>query len=126
MPYDILDGMAYDKIDIAWAAGLYEGEGTCHSGYGTYRSKAGKKYDRKTPTYQLRIGMTDIEPLERFKDTFGFGLINGPYQSSKSTKDLWVFSVTGYEKTQAILAAVWPWLSPRRQEQARKCLEIAR
>jgi hypothetical protein len=117
--------MTYHVVDVAWAAGLYEGEGTCHSGYGTYRYK-GELRSRKTPTYQLRIAMTDLEPLQKFQETFGVGVINGPYMSAKSTKPAWHYSVTGYERTQAIIAAIWPWLSPRRKDQALKCLTIGR
>lgn len=114
--------MTFDKTDVAWAAGLFEGEGTCGSYYGTYVSKAGKRYSRKTPQAQLAIGMTDLEPLEKFRDTFGFGAIHGPYEVRGGTKPAYKYYVNKREHVQAILAAIYPWLSPRRRAQVAQTL----
>jgi hypothetical protein len=50
--------------EIAWAAGLFEGEGSITHVYGRT---------------QLRIHMTDFEVLERFLEIIGAGRIYGPY-----------------------------------------------
>jgi hypothetical protein len=51
--------------EIAWAAGLFEGEGTItHSD--------GQLY--------VRLGNTDQEVIRRFADVFPFGTLYGPYE----------------------------------------------
>jgi hypothetical protein len=55
-----------EYAQIAWAAGLFEGEGTI--------------VDSAGPV-QLRVKMTDLDVLERLLDVFGVGEIYGPYES---------------------------------------------
>ena len=114
--------MTFKREDVAWAAGLFEGEGTCGAYYGTFLTKAGERRPRKTAQAQLAIGMTDLEPLEKFKETFGFGSIHGPYEVSGGTKPAYKYYVNKREHVQAILAAIYPWLSPRRREQVAQAL----
>src|SRR3990167_5406713 len=59
----------WDPIEIAWAAGLFEGEG-CIS---VHRSKG------RRPQPKLNIAMTDLEPMERFAKALGVGNVTGPY-----------------------------------------------
>ena len=49
---------------IAWAAGLFEGEGTI---------------TRCDGRLHLRMQLTDLEVLERFAEIVGTGKIYGPY-----------------------------------------------
>jgi hypothetical protein len=58
--------MSLESAQIAWAAGLFEGEGTI--------------VDSAGPV-QLRVKMTDLDVLERLLDVFGVGEIYGPYES---------------------------------------------
>ena len=55
-----------EYAQIAWAAGLFEGEGTI--------------VDSAGPV-QLRVKMTDLDVPERLLDVFGVGEISGPYES---------------------------------------------
>jgi hypothetical protein len=47
-----------EELDIAWAAGLFEGEGTIVD---------------STGSVQLRVKMTDLDVLEKRFDVFGVG-----------------------------------------------------
>lgn len=98
------------REDIAWVAGFYEGEGTC----GRYGNK-----------YILRISSADKEPIARVARTMGFGVVRGPfnYSSKLSKKPYYCYQLHLFEYVQAFLAMVFPWLSPRRQEQACDCLD---
>lgn len=110
--------MPYRSNDVAYAAGLYEGEGCVYSQLGKATVR-GKKYDRKTPQHFIRIAMTDREPLDRFAALFG-GKVYGPYKrGAEHHKPLYSYNLHGFERVQAAVAAMWGWLSPRRQEQAR-------
>ena len=113
---------------MAYCAGLYEGEGTCSAHFGTFRTRQGERRRRRSPQYTLQISMTDQEPLERFQEAFGFGKVYGPYTYPRDGvnpgyKPLFKFCLDEFEKVQAVIAALWPWLSPRRKEQARRVLQ---
>jgi hypothetical protein len=53
--------IARADLEIAWAAGLYEGEGCCTMGSNGYP--------------RMLLGMCDKEPVERFGAALGFGCI---------------------------------------------------
>jgi hypothetical protein len=101
--------MVVDREEIAWAAGLFEGEG--YTGF--TRTNHGARKINFTVTQQNR------EPLERFRKLFGVGRIYGPYGGPKQVSH---FHCSSFEHAQAILAAMWPWLSTRRREQAKRTL----
>lgn len=104
-----------DEAAIAYAAGLFEGEGTIASGSKTFRTASGELRDRLTPQFSFAIGMTDLEPLERWQEAMGgIGKIYGPY-----FKQHWRLYLC--KKAEIIQACelMWPYLSPRRQEQIR-------
>lgn len=89
---------------IAWCGGFFDGEG-CFN------------YTRN-PGLQTRITHTDLELLERFATTIGIGHVYGPYAphgTSGGKRPHYVFSISGFEGMQAILAMLWPWLSSRRR-----------
>src|SRR5882724_3920796 len=103
--------------DIAWAAGLYEGEGSFF--YIKHYYKNGKRFPRKTFQPHLRIGMTDKEPLEKWQSILG-GILNGPYSSNKrfpSAKPHWMLRLDCKSKSVFALKSMWNHLSPRRKEQ---------
>lgn len=90
-----------DLGERAWAAGLFEGEGTIYN----------NKYQP-----MLRIGTSDQDVAEHFADVVG-GKINGPYtQLGIGSKPMYLVSVTGFERVQAVVAALWSYLGDRRKE----------
>ena len=77
------------EAELAWAAGLFEGEGSIG-------------IDRRTSRHgslRLQIGMCDEEVLCRFKDVVGIGNVTGPYQHKggveKGWSPFWAWSITG-------------------------------
>lgn len=107
--------MFTSAAELQYVAGLYEGEGSCHSGLHNIGSK--------TLTYGLSIRMQDIEPLQRVQRIIGFGKVNGPHKYKGSKKPMYQYNVSSFEKVQAFIAMIFPLLSPRRQEQACFCLD---
>lgn len=103
-----LDGLPMHKdpktdpaeTDLAWAAGLFEGEGsiTCSG---------------RAPRLQLK--MTDPEPVERFCEILG-GTLYGPYENHSGEKDgyprspfyLWVST---RDEARAAFEKMRPWMS---------------
>jgi hypothetical protein len=87
--------------DIAWAAGVYEGEGTCHANI------------RRTNSITLSISQKDLWLLQRLKMLFG-----GEIYDARSIS-MWVLAGA---RARGFLMTIYALLSPRRQKQIRKAL----
>ncbi|HYY33714.1 MAG TPA: hypothetical protein VE693_09085 [Gaiellaceae bacterium] len=94
--------------EIAWAAGLFEGEGSITHVYGRT---------------QLRIQMADHEVLERFLKIVGVGKIYAPYtkphRDGFNRKPRWIWICEG-PLAHTIFRTLAPWLSTRRRERGRE------
>lgn len=97
----------WSRENLAWAAGLFEGEGCIHDG-------------RNTPV--MSLATTDEDVLRKFHLIIGLGTINGPYQRG-TKKPVWAWSSCGFRSIQAIVCAFWNSLCKRRKEKAIDVLE---
>jgi hypothetical protein len=74
--------VADSSHDLAWAAGLFEGEGYVeHRPNGCGRTTRG-----------LGLAMTDLDVVERFQKVVGVGAVRGPY-TNRRNKPLYVWKV---------------------------------
>lgn len=110
--------ISINRTDLAWAAGLFEGEG-CIS-----LNRPNKSKNSAYPT--MAIGMTDKEPLEKFRQAISVGSLKGPYKKSGPRKDVWEWRAHGLEKVEQVLALFWPYLSPRRKKRAAEVIRETR
>lgn len=106
------------KENIAYVAGLYEGDGTI-----IYTTTPLKK-----PYMRLTIAMSDWEPLEMAQAILGVGSLGKPiseqyHKDAFVRKPIYRYNIHGLEKVQYVIAMIYPWLSPRRKKQAKKVLE---
>ncbi len=115
--------MEINKVNFAWAAGLFDGEGCTTI---SNRTRKNKIKVNTSGTIRLIIGMTEIEPLERFKNIFKLGRIRINNKATEKRKLCYRFEVCKFEDVQAILCCLWGYLSKFKQEQAKKCLLIAK
>jgi len=93
----------------AWAAGIYEGEGTAH-----YSLSAG---------YRVGITSSDEDVVQRFHEVVGFGTIYGPYRhGNRSNKPLWLWGATNRQGVRNLLELFRPFLLTRRVEQLERVL----
>jgi hypothetical protein len=94
--------------DIAWAAGFYEGEGSCN--FATY-------------SQHVTIGQVEREPLDRLRRFFGGTVTARPghdYGSYKSRPtNTWVIHGP---RARGFLLTIYAFLSAKRQAQIRKVL----
>lgn len=109
---------------LAWAAGLFEGEGCIHAYH------AGKRGSG----CQMRLGMTDRDVVERFAAIMGCGNIyqpridrckrSDPRKQGKKPVHTWCL----YKAPELIAAleALMPWFGERRLKRANEVIEIAR
>lgn len=103
------------KEDLAWSAGLFEGEG-CFT-----LSKSG---NNQTP--QAVVASTDLDVLEKFQEVVGFGSIREVDSKRKFTKPhhktRYDWGARSFEMFQALVALLWPHLCSRRKQRATEIL----
>lgn len=89
------------ECNIAWAAGLFEGEGCFDHSAGTaHRPRA-------------TMSLTDRDVLERFMSAVGVGVMGPSKRRAAHHKEAWQWWTTETE-FHAAYALLRPWLSPRR------------
>lgn len=105
------------RENLAWAAGLFDGEGWASS------ARYNRKTGGMTATLSLGVGQAHREVLDRFRAALGFGSVTGPTKSRKTL--MWSYRVHGFEKVQAVFAMLWPWLGEIKRAQVVKVLRDA-
>lgn len=105
-----------DTRELAWAAGLFEGEGYISStihGKGIVFPKVG-------------LNMTDCDTVERFQRALGgIGNIH-TILPAPPRKRQWRWQAQNFEACQATIALLWHQLGPRRRARAAEVLQQAR
>lgn len=96
--------------ELAWAAGIIEGEGTLHA--------TGRR------NVVVAVVMTDEDVLRRLREVLGVGSITGPYLRREGTKPQWHWTVSCARHVAAVVMTLYPLLHERRREQARAVLEV--
>jgi hypothetical protein len=98
------------REEFAWAAGLFEGEGSI----------------TLAPRPRLQMKMADEDVVRRFAEIIGVGKVYGPYgpydyepPKRLQKKPTWMWVCEGRRASEA-LEALRPWLSARRLAQARR------
>ena len=99
------------SAQIAWAAGLIEGEGSI-SLDGPYR---------RTP--RLVLGMTDKDVVEKFKDTFKFSNRIYTRVPKPGYKPYHTLVLTG-KNAVGLMFTLFPFLGARRREQIRNVVSV--
>lgn len=111
--------IALSEIEIAWLAGLLEGEGS----FGL-DARSAKRYNVSTapPSPFLRIAMTDQDIIERVSK-----LANKNYFSPKrltvTGKRVYIVHVGDRATLGTLLPRLFPYFGERRQEIVQKCLD---
>ncbi len=97
---------APNKVDIAFAAGLFDGEGC---------------FSTSVQGCQAALTMTDLDSVQNFLRAVGFGDIK-TVKVPENRKPAWVWRVNGFEKVQALYAMIYPWLNQRRRARGAEVL----
>lgn len=108
--------MIWSVPDLAWAAGLFEGEG-CISILSNGLS----------PSFS--ISMTDEDVIQRFSEVMVVGARRlgniSIYPSKKGGKTSYVWSARSFAHVQQSVALLWRWFGERRQARAIEVLQEA-
>jgi hypothetical protein len=114
--------------DIAWAAGVYEGEGTCN-----FHVCGNRGTNRNGSTYQviqMSVAQKDSWLCHRLRDLFGGAVrvINSKTGSIKNPDARCNYHRWDLSGTRALgfLQTIYIFLSPRRKAQIRLVLDQAR
>ena len=100
-------------INTAWAAGLFEGEGSISA----TPERRNVPHGSVWRYIRLSLGSTDEDVVRRFHEVAGCGSVGGPYQYKAERKPHWQWSATG-AKADAFLEEILPLLGERRQRRA--------
>ena len=95
--------------DLAWAAGVFEGEG-CICCYKIPNRKDSRRV-------MLAITMSDEDIVQRIYEIFKVGSFKGPYKK-KDKKTLWTWAVQNMAGCHSVLTEIYPYLGKRRKEKA--------
>lgn len=108
--------MNISREDLAWAAGLFEGEGS----FSVHNARLGN------PVASLVI--TDEDIIRRFHDIVKIGSVVGPYTHKEHPewKPKWQWRASGFHVVQAVVSLFWRWLGKRRKTRAKEVLFIGR
>jgi len=93
-------------LDRAWAAGLYEGEGSFH-------------FAGVVPT--IKLAMCDREIVERFAKVIGRGQIYHPKKGKDHWNEVYWWQASGTQ-VEEIIGFLWPYLGTRRRGQIMNAL----
>jgi hypothetical protein len=106
------------REELAWAAGLFEGEGCIYIRYEArwWRSRYGSNY------LQLQLKMTDSDVVERFYEIVNEGAIYIERQR-KNRKQLWRWYATNRTAAKVLLMLL-PYLGSRRTAKAHESLQM--
>ena len=98
-----------DEAVIAWAAGVFEGEG-CIS--------------LSPRACRLSLEMTDRDVVERFGRVVGVGHVSprGLRPDRPDSRPTFVWRVSAVADVRLVLAALYPWLGERRQSRVEEAL----
>ena len=99
------------EIELAWAAGFYDGEG--------YTS-----YHARTFSLRVEIGQKNRSTLERFQSAIG-GLGEIAFRPKSTGREYWSLSVYGRVNVLTVFRLMAPYLSPPKTMQFLDALRAA-
>lgn len=108
--------MRGNPIELAWAAGFFDGEGSTSYRPARELTRPGRVV--------MSLGQREITTLERFIKAVDYGKVNGPYSAGtkgqKDPKPRYRWGCQNTRSTRAVLTKLWPYLSEPKKEQARE------
>ncbi len=101
------------ELDVAWAAGLFEGEG-CVS------------IPKHRPNQRrLSMNMTDVDVMKKFVDVVGYGNLKGPNSPpsyKEHFKPFYCWQLSKGKEVLRILNLFLPYFGERRSEKAKEAI----
>jgi hypothetical protein len=106
------------KIELAWAAGFYDGEGSSKKINYHYKTKKGL-VRKPSQNICMSVSQTDLKVLKRFKKAVNdIGHINGPYQYKANKRPYWIWAAS-CASAKAAFKLLKPYLCEVKKKQFR-------
>lgn len=115
------------ETELAWAAGLFGGDGTTSAGLDTSTGPEYRRLKVGLPQAAVNGGVPPV--LLRFQEAVGgAGSVGGPYvlKNPWSRLPQYVWSLSGSRGAERVLELIWPWLDEAKRQQARVAIVAAR
>jgi hypothetical protein len=93
----------WSRENIAWLAGLIEGEGCFYIQPG------------RTGSSLIKVQMTDEDVIRKCERIAGCGVITGPHHRVAGQKAVWTWTVARGKHVLALAYAIYPFMCSRRQ-----------
>lgn len=103
------------ELELAWAAGLFDGEGHISSTRSTARPKHVKLY--------MHVSMCDEASVNRFCEAVGVGHVTELKRKTVMNKTVWRWQLQSTDKVKKALDAIWPYLGEIKKADATRALE---
>jgi len=94
-------------IELAWAAGFFDGEGNIHVGVTKHRWKK----------IVMTVAQAERTTLERFQRAVQEGSIRGPYRTNHGGRGAYYWTIEGPARCLKVIAWLWPYLSEPKRTQ---------
>ena len=102
-------------MELAWAAGFFDGEGSV----GCYETENGSKF--RSPRLNLQVCQTSPDVLIRFANAVGVGRVRGPYgPKAANSSPYWSYGTEAFQNVQQVVASLWPMLSQQKRDDIRR------
>ena len=96
-----------NREELAWAGGFLCGDGSFYV----------------DPRPRANAVQNEPLALERFGKALQMGGLHGGHRIyGRAKKPMYQWRISGFEKTQATIAMLWPWLTEAKRKQARAVL----
>lgn len=107
----------FNREELAWAAGLWDGEGSTSFGARTLAGGKVKRYIRMSMAQKA----DNRQVLDRFHAAIGgLGVVSHPYTTPTGGRCDW--RLGSFEGCQAVIALLWHWMSTAKRAQAKGLL----
>lgn len=106
--------IAIDESEIAWAAGLFDGEGTIFSS----SSKNRPRYVKLT----MAVVMTNKEAVDRFANAVDIGFVTEISRRTITGKTVWRWTIQGTEDVKLAFNKLRPYLCTDKINQGDRAL----
>ena len=106
------------ELELAWAAGFYDGEGGVHMNRAIHKSRHNKAGTHQYIYPNMGVTQKDPRPLYRFIEAVGLGKV----QRKHSNWECHEIKYTSWKDVATVLDLLWIYLSEPKKEQAEKIM----
>lgn len=105
-----------DRVSVAWAAGVIEGEGYIQAA--RRKDRSAHEPNDGYVLIKVRVVMSDCDVLEKLRDVFGVGRVT-PYRNTQGLgkKQLYRWDAASRVAVTLVCDAIYPWMGERRRAQ---------